>query len=306
MSLPRSLRQILRRQAEDYVRLTDSETLRMIRAFEDARRELQARLEESVLRLGGDAFTPHQIRGTLLQVELGIRGMQSRLTNVLDLGVERARGATLKNLVEVLARHDANYAGAQGAIDIAITRRLAAPDSLLLHHHSIERYGREAVNKMQATLTQSAIQRRTIRQTREALVGARGSVLASMRPRANLIARMELGSAANREHEAGIEEAAEVLPDPKGDPLLKRISEFFEPKRNHPISLVLDGMTTTPKGSFTAKVSAVQAAGDRIGKGTGGVVWPLNASGTAYVGKVLPAHFNDRGTIHAWRASWAE
>lgn len=56
-------------------------------------------------------------------------------------------------------------------------------------------------------------------------------------------------------------------------------------------------------GEWEVPLADVVAAGAKLGKSIGGIVWPL--VGDTYKGAAYPAHFNDRGRQVPWRASWA-
>ena len=85
--------------------------------------------------------------------------------------------------------------------------------------------------------------------------------------------------------------------------LKKKIIEIIDPKRNHPISLVLNGQISPvldEKGLpalFKASVAEVNARANAAGKTASGIFW--QQKGGYYVGATLPAHYNERGVVVA-------
>lgn len=278
---------LLQRQARELDRLQNAEIRSVLRAFDDARRSLLEQLQG--LGTTPDTPTALRLRFTLLQVEQGRADLQRRLGEVLGGAEGRLQVKSTRHLLSLVRAHDADLGQLGEGIELGIVRRLGALRGLALHQHAIERYGADVVAHIQRELAAGVVQGLTERQLAHRIAGASGSVMAGLRPRAQLIARMETSRAYNDAHL----EAAAVLedtdPDPS-DPVLKRIDEFFD-HRNHPFSRHAHGTTAKLNEPFRV-TSPAQA----------GMVWARE--GGAYVGVNLPAHFNDRGRITAWRTSW--
>lgn len=117
--------------------------------------------------------------------------------------------------------------------------------------------------------------------------------------RAATTARTEASRAYNDAALAGIRQMN--ADDPGAEPYLKRIEEILD-ERNHPFSRVADGQTQSVDDPFRVSVAAVKAMAAELLKSAGGVFWP--DEGGFYVGMSLPAHFNERGRVIPWRASW--
>lgn len=107
------------------------------------------------------------------------------------------------------------------------------------------------------------------------------------------IARMETSNVYNQQSMNAIEQGNKKF----NLSLNKMITEHLDITRNHPISRLINGMVQDPAGQFKIRVGAVEAEAARTDKSATGVVW--QRSGAYYVGKILPAHFNERGIIVA-------
>lgn len=67
--------------------------------------------------------------------------------------------------------------------------------------------------------------------------------------------------------------------------------------RNHPFSRAAHMVKATPKGLFKVPVGDVRKAAAGMGLKATGILWPVKDG--HYVGRSLPAHYNDRGIIVA-------
>jgi len=312
------IRDLLDRQGAALDRLSDRDARAFLRAYEDARRELREQLDVMV-RTGADRKTPFSaayLRSTMAQVEGGIRSLERRLGTVLDAATRRQRDQALEDLLAVVGRAERDqFTELSTRIETQALQRFVQQDGLLLHQHSIQRYGRDLVSKIQAELVGGVVRQLTLDQVVDRIVGTDQSVFAGMRHRAELIARMEMSRAYNEGHQASLEEASNVLdadePD-RPDPLVKRADEYLD-KRNHPFSRALDGKIAPitvqvgdkhVPGEWEVPDSEVQAAAKAIGKRASGIVW--RKEGSTWKGSMHPAHYNDRGRMTPWRSSWEE
>lgn len=295
---------MLRRQSEDLDALHDREVRRFLAALEDGRRHLREQLE--AMRVSGSLdvqrFTAQHLRVALAQSEAGVRQLELRLGTVLGEQLRHQGEVASQNLLSVIAANEREFRDAGGQLQIAITNRLNAERGLLLHEHSIRRYGAQLVENIQRELVLGQTAGMTIRQVTNRIAATDTSVFSGMRYRAELIARMELNRGYNDQHQVSLEAAEAQLDTPgTADPLMKRIDEYFD-KRNHPFSRVAHGTTAAVKAEFHVSVAEVDAEGAKLGKGSGGVVW--RQVGGDYVGFNMPAHFNERGRQVPYRASW--
>lgn len=297
---------LLDRQQADFDGLGDAEARRMLRALDDARREL-AETIRGMESSGADQKTPwtaQQRRVMLAQIEAAEIRLRARLGEVLDETVRKAREAAQEDLLAVIKANEPEFKDTGGRLEEQVIRNLDDPERLLLARHSVKRYSADLIGEMQRQLVSGMLQGETIRQITQRLAGIEGSVIAGKRARAELIVRMELNSAYNEHHLQGLKDAAAFLDEPgRLDPLMKQAVEFLD-QRSHPISWALNGRVVGPDEPFKVPIAEVQAWAARLKKSGSGVVWPK--VGGDYVGVNYPAHFWERGRISGWRSSWGE
>ena len=294
------LDRLITRQEDALARLTEDEARRLLRAYDDARRELHERLR-ALADEGRTPFTLHNARATLAQLEAGTAQLQQRLGAHLDAAVHAQQDRALADLLQLVGRADPAFRDLGAPVRIAVLQRLSAQEGLLLHRHSLRRYGAELVEAMQRELTVAAARGMTYRQLTDRLAGPQG-VLAGHRHRASLIVQMELCRAYNEAAQTSLEETADLLDARTGDdPLLAKASEYSD-HRNHPFSRVLHGLTRPVDGAWRVPHAQVLAVARRLNKRVSGIVW--ERQGAAWVGNRYPAHFGDRGRQVPWRESW--
>jgi len=310
------IQDLLDKQGESLDRLTDREARRFLRAYEDARRELREELHRMAARNVDqlNPFTAQHLRVMQAQTEAGIARLQERLLETLDASVRKTQERSLGNLLRVIAKQEPSFVDAGGRIEHEVLRRFTADEGLLLHRHSIERYGRDLVSRIQRELVIGVTRGQSWRDISRRISGIENSVLAGFRSRADLIARMELNGAYNDSHLVSITEAGKALDEDRpGDPMLKKADEYSD-LRNHALSCVLDGQVRPPDQPFRVSVAKVRAAhkllqAQRLAKGLKlrrltGILWAQ--VGGHYEGMNYPAHYWERGRIVPWRASWAD
>ncbi len=293
---------LLDRQNREINRLSDDQARRTLRALEDARRDLRERL----LNVDDTAtpYTAQQLRGVLAQTEAGVFQLQERLGEVFTAAEIRAHETALDHLLALVKANEPDFADAIPSIRIQAAAAMSERKGLLLHRHSINRYGADLIDRIQRELVLGQVSGLTIRQTADRITATNASVFASLRGRGELIARMESNRVYNDGHLLSMKELAEDTDEEDDpDPLLKRADEFFD-NRNNPISRVLHGMTAKLDEPFVVSRAKVLAMAALMKKSASGIVWPL--VGANYRGANYPAHFNDRGRIVAHRASWDE
>lgn len=276
--------------------------LAILDALDLARAELRAELLRMLSTGEDDAlrFTAQHLRVTLAAVESAVRAMTQRMGRALDTSVVQQGELALETLMDTIRANDPEFLGTAGStLEIKALARITERNGLLLHRHSVERYGLETIDNVQRRLAVGLGRNQRLGDIVDSVAG----VIDAGRPRAELISRMELNSAFNANHQASVEEASDVLDDPdEPDPLLKRIDEFFD-ARNHPFSRAADEVVARPREPFRVSAAKVAEHAAAMGKRVGGITWPL--VGGFYEGMHHPAHFWDRGRQTAWRASWA-
>lgn len=300
------IERMLERQQADFASLDDASARRMLRALEDARRELADRIR-AMEGSGADKATPwtaQQRRVMLAQIEAAAQQIEDRLDEALGASMRAAREQAVKDLIDIIKANEPEFHDTGQRLNVQVLRNLDDPGRLLLAKHSTRRYTADLIGEMQRQLVLGMAQGENIRQLTTRLAGAGDSVFAGKRWRAELIVRMELNAAYNEHHLDALKSAAAVLDEPgRADPLLRRADEFLD-RRSHPISWALNGQVVKLDEPWKVKASDVQAWAERVKKRGTGIVWPLQ--GTEYVGHNYPAHFWERGRQVAFRASWEE
>lgn len=287
-------------QGAELARLSDEAAARMITALEDGRRLLL----EGLASVGDDSPTERaqRLRVSLVQAETALLSLRDRLGLVLSEFERNAHQMTIEHLLGLVSFHGEQFPGARG-LDLHIVERLSRKGQLGLHRYATHRYSAQALDAIQRELVAGVAANIGQAKIAQRIAGIDSDLFKDLKPKAELIARMELSRAYNDSQLEAIQLWAEEDPTHREDPILKRIEEYLD-ARNHPFSRVSDGLTADPNANFRVPVSAVEAEARKLKKSGKGVLWPVVAG--AYVGASLPAHYNDRGRIVAWRASWSE
>lgn len=305
---------LLDRQGEALQALSEAEARRMLRVYEDARRELA----ETIGSGAPGTFTAQHQRVVLAQLQAGMLQLREQLGERLAASARAVEERSLSDLVRLLSATEDDFRDAGSALEVEVLARLSEHRALLLHTHSAARYSSELMDALQRDLVRGVAQGETLRQIRERLAGTGAAAWKNARARADLVVRMEVSAAYGRGHQLGLEAAAKALDTPDDpDPLWKRADEFFD-ARNHPLSRVLHGRLApvteqvrgaTVPGRWRVPVAEVAAQARKAGRSwnparANGVVWEYD--GAQIVGSAYPAHFYDRGRMTPWRKSWGE
>lgn len=289
---------LLEQQADELAALEQSHVAAVLAAYEDARRALHERLR--VLTPGATPETEHRLRVMLAQAEHGVVELKQRLGVVLAGAEATSHRKAMRHLLKLVKTAEPTFTDSGGLVELAIVKRLAERQGLALHSFSVDRYGAQVVDAIQRELVSGVVQGMTTAELADRVAAAGGSVLSGLRGRAELIARMETSRAYNDAHLESIRELDTQDPRPD-DPLLKKLDEFID-HRNHPFSRAAHERTARPLDPFVVPVAEVQAEAKAMRRPPGGILW--QRVGGDYVGQNLPAHFNERGRIIAWRESW--
>lgn len=291
--------ELLERQARELEQLQSDEIRRVLEAYEDARRSLRGRLAD--IDPVETPATAQRLRVTLVQVEEGVALLQRAMGQALQGAELRTHRQAVKHLLGLIKAAEPEFRDMGGLLEVDLVERLSRQRGLALHKYSVQRYGAQVVEAIQRELVAGVAQGMTQAELAARVAAAGGSVLSGFKGRAELIARMETARAYNDGYLESIKEMD--ARDPRDlDPMLKKIDEFFD-ARNHPFSRAAHGVTARPSDNLKVPTEAVAIAGAELKKGTGGVLWPK--VGPYFMGQNLPAHFNDRGRIIAWRESWS-
>ncbi|HYD02639.1 MAG TPA: hypothetical protein VEB22_15535 [Phycisphaerales bacterium] len=282
------LRDLLERQAADLASLDEGIARRVLRIYDDARRELRERLETTRTPAGAQTT-----RVMLVQAEQAVLRLRGQLGVELAESERQAGEQALANLIGIAELAEPNFTDIGAQVEIATLARISDARSLALYRYSLDRYGADVVNELHRQLVVGVAAGETPQQLAWRLAGANGA-MAGMAGRASLIARMELGRAYDTGAQASLEELASFDDPQDDDPLYKKADEFLD-GRNHPFSLLLDGKLALPKEEWRVNVRGNLRARQ-------GLVWTVT-NGVAH-GRSYPAHYHDRGRQVPWRKSW--
>jgi len=302
--MARRIDELIARQTRKLLALEERHVAKFLAAFDDSRRYLAEQLAELEASGRGDQWTAQRVRTALAMAEAGVRDLAGRLGNVLDEQIRVIGPEALRDLLDVISMFErGDFPEVGKRIEIEALQHLTEEYGLLLHRHSVNRYGLELIQAIQREIVLGRTAGLTMRETTRRIVATDRSVFAGMRGRAALIARMETHRAYDATHQRSLEVAGQILDRPGDpDPLMKRATEYLD-ARNHPFSRALDGRIAPINGEWEVPVAEVGKHALAMGKPIGGILWRLDADGF-YRGGTYPAHFNDRGRQIPWRASW--
>lgn len=310
----RTLADILDRQGDELDAAQDAAAARVLRVYDDARRELRERLD-AMLASGLDVVTPwtaQQVAGTLAQVEAALL---SRIGADLDPAVRAEQERALADLVATVEKGDKAQPGALREVETAFALKLADPLLTRLQTADVYASVRELIVLAQRETARGWAQKLTLPQLRDRLAAREGSVFAANRSLAEQAVRNTVSLAYNQAHLDGILAARETLDGPKGrpeDPLLKRADEYRD-HRSHPVSPLLHYVAVLADAPFIVRAVDIARKAAEMGRpmrtttrdgrlSSMGMVWPRQ--GDVFVGQAHPAHRYERGRITAWRRSW--
>lgn len=161
----------------------------------------------------------------------------------------------------------------------------------------VERAFADLARRVEDEARKAAVRRAEAIWLAERIAGKEGALTLS-RGRLDLIMRMEASAAYAETHQSALRLAAQSL----GDTGLSRRAYELRDKRNHPLSVVLDGQVTGLDEPWKVSVADVYRAAARLKKAPTGVIWPVK--GAYFVGSEYPAHYNERGRQTLWRSQW--
>jgi len=254
---------------------------RQIRAFDTRRARISGRMlavlqaERMRLREALEAIPSGQppyvrLRSRIRAIDAFARRVTSRLISRLEAEARDIRRQALTHLESLtpVARKAAENA-------------LSAQEKLRLYEYPLRKFAADMRDRL--------VRQAALGHTDAGLAGAR-SHLARMGNRLELITRTESARIYNDAQVAAGEHASTE----RGERVYKRIVEVFD-ARNHPFSRAAAGLSVPVTDEFRVSASEVEKWGTVLRKSTGGIFWRL--SGGFYVGRSLPAHWNDRGFI---------
>lgn len=314
--MARTLADILDRQGDELDAAQDAAAARVLRLYDDARRDLRERLD-AMRADGRDVATPwswQQVNATLAQLEYALL---ARIGGDLDPVVRAEQERALADLMATVEKGDKAQPGALREVETAFALKLTDPMLTRLATADVYASVRELIVLAQRETARGWAQKLTLPQMRDRLAAREDSVFAANRALAEQAVRNTVSLAYNQAHLDGILTARETLDGPKGrpeDPLLKRADEYRD-HRSHPASPLLHHVAVPADAPFILRAADISRKAAEMGRpmrtttrdgrlSSMGMVWPRQ--GDVFVGQAHPAHRYERGRITAWRRSWAE
>ncbi len=311
--MPARIERLLERQGDRLAALRLRNVTAIARAFDAARRALKEDLERLIPQgdpgLGPTPWTAQRARAALALTEGALRSLVAEWGPLFTDGIQATSERALADLVEIIGEFEPEFLLTGNEINLRALARITETNGLALHRYSLERYSLDVINEVQRKVGVALAKGEGVAETVKAISSVDGVVNVYGRPRAELIARMELSRAYNDSHLTGIQTFADL----SDVPVLKRIIEVRD-RRNHPASRVAHGLTASPKEAFRLPVDPVEIEAIKLYRQqhptsqkssvkVTGVVWHL--VGDHWEGMAPPIHFNDRSRVIPWRESWA-
>lgn len=293
---------ILERQARALAALQEAQVRAIYNAISDAMHRTAAEID-ALRESGGDRvqrFTAQHLAVIQAQLDAALRQLTVRLVDAQTAASVGIGERAYTDLIDTIRAHEADFIDAGNRIEWRVVSRLSQERGLLLHRYAYEKYGATLSSAIQHELVAGVARGLTIPQVTKQIAGL-GGVFDRSRSRAELVARMEVNAAYNGMHLATMQEAAAVTDiDGDPDPLLRQADEYFD-HRNHPLSRAVHGVVAALDQPFRVSKAAVADAAKSIGKPASGIL--MRDEGGWYAG-TYPLHFNERGRMVPYRASW--
>lgn len=267
--------------------------------YEEAQDELLKKLRKSIRGGRGDTFSAHQQRQALVQVRQGQAIAAQRMAGAMGPLSKNAQAASLKGLVNDVARLSKVYTGSEVVLPIEEASTMAgvigkrAPSLLRMHKTSMARYGVNVVQKVEKKMALSLLTQETPGEAIEKVA----QTIDGEWWQGERIVRTEMAYAFNAAHKDGIEESSDDFPemmmrweencDEAGNPLDDRVAVD---------SLAMHGQLAAPDDVFTMPATSQVPDKDgntEVPKGLIGKSWEFP-----------PNRPNDRSVVQAWMREW--
>lgn len=145
--------------AEDHasmvLSLSEKEAKRVLKSYENVRRELRDRLD----KIPSGTFTAQKMNATLVQLDLAIQKMGKGLVGDMKDSVTMASEKGIEDLIKELKKWDKKFTGAIKSINIKAVEAAADTQKFLFNQYdaSIDSYNAFLRSKMAQSLTESVV-----------------------------------------------------------------------------------------------------------------------------------------------------
>lgn len=266
---------VLDRQARRLDVLQRRQDVRLAQVYQNARRVLFERVT-----LVSSSRPGVRIRQYLSAIDVFGQRLRRNLIRSLATSERQLHQRIVSDMAALLDLDEATRARMQ--------TRLAQRQRLRAYRFNVDRMVSELTARLQREVV--TLTRATAGSVARRLAGPTKSVIANFTSRAALMNRVETWRIYN---DGQLEAAEEIEPGP-GKKVRRRIDEVLD-ARNHPFSRAANGQTADLGSDFRVSVAEVARWGATLRKPVSGIFW--RRSGASYVGRNLPAHFNDRGRV---------
>jgi len=201
-----------REHALELVRIEQDEIKRLRRTYEQARKEILARLVDT----RAETFTAQQLRSVQVQVETGLREMVKKLRDDTSGQVDSLLEQSIEQTLAEIGYWERTFRGAATQrIRASAARRVLKPRALLLHQYdtSINAYGLNLISEVQGRLGVHLVRNSSWREMSLDIAGRLDTnAIQGARWRAERIARTEMVDVLSLGNMTALEEAAADLP----------------------------------------------------------------------------------------------
>ena len=276
--------EVIRREHLELTRFEFDRVKRFLAMMEQARRSIKSSIE------GSSDFTVQRVGQLVAQLESIEADMIANIRN------EKLK---ISNLEDMVRRHSTN------AFEILFPSSAISVEFSQLNRDTLIKFS-DAINRQLVGLSRSQMD--TLRAVLFSKVGVQGSnprsvakqlagkdgIFKGQYGRIENILRTETSTIYNEQKLDTIARAHE-----QGFEINKKIVETMDIKRNHPISRAINGLIQVPSLPFAIPVEKVIDQALLMKRPTKNldrsIFWARK--GKLYVGKGLPAHYRERGTI---------
>lgn len=135
--------------------LSEKEAKRVLKSYENVRRELRDRLD----KIPAGTFTAQKMGATLVQLDLAIQKMGKGLVGDMKDSVTMASEKGIEDLIKELKKWDKKFTGAIKSINIKAVEAAADTQSFLFNQYdaSIDSYNAFLRSKMAQSLSESVV-----------------------------------------------------------------------------------------------------------------------------------------------------
>lgn len=272
-----------RKQELEFSRLMDKDTKELLRLIDVARRELYAEIASL------EGLQAERINELIRQIDQIERNLNRDITAFGPIDT-RTAPLSVGHVAQNFQALDIHISVGLDTVHSGILRQIAT-----VNLNKIKGVTADTMNTVRSVLfTKMGVKGENPRRIAEYLAGQEGQ-FAGQYGRLENIVRTTMSTVYNGQKLNVFEYAVA-----QGISINKKVVETIDYKRNHPISLVLNGKIQGVDKPYRAKVSDVAAASLKLHRGRDpkrGVLWVQQ--GDYFVGNNLPAHYHERGVIVA-------